>query len=175
MSKKKEFKTSLRKRLQSKFYYHKRTTFDRLSNPLINKINTQEDWDRIRRLMTNILESIHFTIQYYGENERYSQCISDKFREISRFWRNMESVGFNVGKYINVFGFHEDFLPQSMFDDKHVKSTHFVECVEKFTQYVNECKAELNLGEITRNEKNTNRIVNKNGPTRWPKEPKLKK
>lgn len=148
--KKRVYKTSIRKRIQSQYYRSKRLTAQNLSkvivfdNPKRNNQTNQEDWRKIQRLMENMLMSIKYTIDSVQESEAYKDCLQEKMNEINKFWKQMDSVGYIPMEYVKQYGFHPDFLPEHIFGDR-IASVKFVEAVQSFQQYVDSCKAVRNL------------------------------
>lgn len=134
---KKEYKTSAKQRLKTNYRYYEKKIEMHINKILHSATLSRDDSRMLTNVLRNIRTTIFFTIKMIEIDEKIYQCIIDKLRDMDLFLKRMESVGYNIGRYLRDYGFHKDFLPEESF--MHSDSLKIVETIQNFENYLNSC------------------------------------
>lgn len=129
-------KTKLNKQIKSTLNYYRRQFKPLVSRFMSSQNASSVEKKQITRLISDSLEIINLTLKANRETEDFRDEVRASLKDALKFLKDLESVGWSTGRYLNVFGFHHLFLPEDVWYA--MSSIKLEEALERTNAYIQE-------------------------------------
>lgn len=132
--KSKTYATPAHTRLKATGKYYAKKFRPHFENIAGSKVMNNAEREKILRVLGDMFEGVEVSLNFGWANDKFNQCIQQKFRAISKFLKDFESVDYNAAAYVQKFGFHADFIPEEVIVGGSIKNITAIENMEEFVK-----------------------------------------